>query len=739
MAFQKGSALTARLLCLTASLVIFSGLAGATQPEWQTITSFKNVRRMRLINDTLFVATSGGILAITDVDTPSRQFVNLDGLGTTDITDIIEDAEGQKWVTGFGRLIKFSEGNSKQFLFEKDNSLLTLYLSVDDGENLWVGTNTGLVFFSKSIDEGQIQDSYGQFGNLSANPDVNDIMLVGDTIWIATSAGLAVANKTNPALLKSPLSWTVFTADDYPELGAANIRRVVWFEGSLYVATSHGMFRLDRSPSDTSFAIMPIGVNRTFFDLKIENDSLFFYYNNGMGVVKNSAFSSLSTSSLPSAPVTGANTGTFRWVGSSGVGLFHDQDSSGLFVEYVYTGPPDNIVADVTVDAEGVLTGGFYEVRKAAQYDGKVWTEHYFRSRITDMVLDSSGDVWVATWGNGVWVIREDTVVNYDENNSTMRGIGVNPIDYAYVTARGLATDGKYIYAACFLAVNGYPIAIGDLNNLDSPSGWDSLGTGDGVSNKEVITVDCFDGWIAVGTKAAGVYRCYLSDDPFDHTVRDCRYYTESDGLISNDIRVVKFAPDGNLWVGTNFGLSRWDLDRFIDVTPPPGIGPDITALEFDGRGNMWIGSKNGLGRVDGATGAPTVYTTRNSGLVSDDITNLSWDPFTGDLYIATSAGISRMKSTIGRPTAELEAVVAFPNPFVIRSDSDRLNFNFSRSATVRLFTVAGELVAEFPVNTSWGGRNQRGEKVVSGVYVYILTDKDGNVERGKVLVIREE
>jgi hypothetical protein len=57
----------------------------------------------------------------------------------------------------------------------------------------------------------------------------------------------------------------------------------------------------------------------------------------------------------------------------------------------------------------------------------------------------------------------------------------------------------------------------------------------------------------------------------------------------------------------------------------------------------------------------------------------------------------------------------------------------------VRLFTLAGELVAELPVNTPWNGRNQKGEKVVSGVYLYVLTDNDGNVGRGKVLVIREE
>jgi len=692
---------------------------------------------MHFINDTLWVATSGGILAVTDVDSPGRKFDNLDGLGTTDITDIIEDADGQKWVTGFGRLIKFTEGNSKQFLFEKDNSLLPLHCVVDDGDNLWVGAEIGLVLFSKTIDNGQIQDSYQQFGSLNPNPVVNDILLLGDAIWIATSSGLAVAEKTNPARLKSPAAWTVFGIDNYLELGTEDMRRVAWFEGALYIATAKGMYRLDRSPGDTSFTMMPIGVDAAFTDLKIENDSLFFYYDSGMGVVKNATFSSLATNGLPSSPFTGFNNGTFRWVGFSGDGIYQDQDSPGQFVEYVDTDPPGNNVSDIIVDAEGVITAGF-TTEKVARYDGKTWKiyDYDFRDQTTDMILDSSGNVWVATWGNGVWVIKGDTAVNYDETNSSLRGIDSAPW---YIVVRGLATDGRYIYAACYRAINGYPIAIGDLDNLHSPSGWDSLGADDGITSELVNSIDCHRGWLAVGTIGGGVYVCYLGDDPFDAAGRDCRHYTVDSGLISNNIRVVKFSPEGNLWVGTNFGLSRWDLDRFADVTPPPGIGPDITALAFDGRENLWIGSKNGLARVDGATGAFTVYTTHNSDLVSDDITNLALDPITGDLYVATSAGISILRSGAFRLTSQIEDVVAYPNPFVIRSESDRLRFNFAQKSTVRLFTVAGELVAQFPVNTPWDGRNQKGQQVASGVYVYILTDKDGNVGRGKVLLVREE
>jgi ligand-binding sensor domain-containing protein len=736
MGAQEGHAATIHVITVTCLIVAMSSLASGARPEWETITSFRDVRKMYYRDDTLWVATSGGLLAVTDPDSPGRTFDNLDGLGTVDITDIIEDADEQKWVTGFGRLIKFTQQSPKQFLFEKDNNLLELRRVVDDGDNLWIGTNIGLVLFSKIVDGGQIQDSYCQFGNLNPNPGVNDIILVNDTIWIATSSGLAAADKTNPVFLKSPAAWTVYGIGDYPELGAESIESVAWFEGALYVATAKGMFRLDRSPSDASFTPMPIGSGRSFFDLKVENDSLFFYYNGGMGFVKDSLFSSLSTIGLPSAPVTGSNTGAFRWVGVIRGGIY--QNSPAEFVEYVYTGPPGNDISDIAVNKEGLVTAGF-TTRKAAQYDGGSWNVYSYDlgDQTTNVISDSSGNTWIASWGNGVWYITQDTSVNYDETNSTLRGHVPWP---AFVVVQGLTTDGRYLFAACLNAINGYPVAIGDLGDLDSPFGWDSLGVRDGLTNEHVKSIDCYERSLAVGTLGGGVFVCYFGDDPFDTSRRFCRHYTADSGLVSNNVRVVKYSPQGDLWVGSDRGLSRWDLDRFVAVSLPEGVGPVITALEFDGRENLWIGSeRTGLARIDGATVSSTVYTTRNSGLVSDVIMNLALHPTNGDLYIATPAGISVLRSGVARFTSGLEKIIAFPNPFVIRSDGDSLKFNYSKSGTVRLFTVAGELVAELPVNTPWNGRNQKGEKVVSGVYLYILTDSDGNVGRGKVLVIREE
>ncbi len=726
------------LIYLAASLITLSGSTGAAEIGWETITSFRDVRRLRLIDDTVWAATAGGLLAITDAAGPGRKFTNVDGLGTVDITDIIKDGSGQKWVTGRGRLIKFAVDQSEQFLFETDEDPIMLQCLSDDGDNLWVGTNIGLVLFSKTRDGGEIQDSYQLFGHLNAASTVNDIQLIGDTIWIATSSGLAAADKTLPLLLKSPAAWTAFDVDNHPELGTVDFRRVVWYDGALYVATAQGMFRLDRSPTDTFFTALPIGAGESFTELKIENDSLFFYYSGGLGFLLDSAQTSLSVTGLPSAPVTGVNTGDYRWLGTGGNGIYTDPDSTGYFSEYIWTGPPGNDISGIAVDPAGLITVGF-TLQGAARYYDHRWTTlpYSFRDETTNIISDSSGNAWIGTWGSGLWRIAADSVARYDQSNSTLRGVGPEPAPYRYVVIRGLATDGRYIYAGCYHALNGYPIGIGDLNNLDSPDGWDSLGLNDGLTSDRVGSLDVFGRKLAVGSISAGLFLCQMGDDPFDHSRRSCQQYTTESGLPSDAVRCVRFSPTGDLWVGTSFGLVRWDLDRFVNVDLPSGIGPDITALEFDPRGIVWIGAANGLGRVEQESGADTVFKSRTSGLVADEITNLTLDPHTGDLYVATPSGLSVLRSGVTSLTSRIDQVVAYPNPFVIRSDHNTISFNFSGSGRVSWFTLAGELVAEHPTSRAWTGLNQRGEPVASGVYFFVITDQDGNLGRGKILLVR--
>ena len=736
------SAVLALLLSLCASI-------SNADSEWTTLTSYGEVRRFRAIRDTLYLATSGGLLAITDPNAPGQVFNNLNGLGTVDITDVIEDTSGQIWVAGFGRIVKFTRADSRQYLFlDNANKLFAVNRIVDDGDHLWVGTHQGLALFSKTRDGGQIEDSYGLFNSLTPFPDVFDIYITRDTIWLATSAGLAVANKRVPNLLKSPLNWETFDVARYPSLGSDQIHRVLLFESDLYMATNLGLYRMNRSGTNATFSRIPFGQGVPCSDLRVEHDTLFVYSDSGLAVIKSRTVTPITPDSLKSRPLrAGIRSDHGTWLGVRGGGIWHE--SGGLYRSYQYTGMPTNDVAEVTVNRRGELSI-VYTWNGVAQYVNNGWRHTRVNTGTAGLdsafaisaMSDPSGDVWFGTWGRGLWHVADSGAVQYTESNSALSSVPENR-NHVYIVVRGLANDGRYLYAICYRGRGPGALVAADMTQLDNRSRWTTFGFSEGITDTMLVSVDCSKGYVVVGTEGNGVFRYFMGPDPFVRTDDTAWHYTASKGLLRSDvIRVVKFSVDGDLWVGTNFGLSRFDPLRgrdglFADVDLPEGIGPDITDLEFDGRGNLWIATHNGLALREAATGQYTVFTTLNSGLVVDDIRKIAFDRVGGNLYIATGSGVSVLSSTYGTPTDVITRVSAFPNPFVIRSQDDKVEFNYSGAFNLRIYTMAGDLVRESHLQ-SWDGRSQSGELVASGIYLYVLTSPDGATGRGKLLLIRQ-
>jgi ligand-binding sensor domain-containing protein len=729
-------------LIWTVVLILASSLSvsamDAVEYDWRSLTSFNTVNRFVAIDDALLAATSGGVLLIEDPQEPARQYTNADGLGVSSISDAIVDESGQIWLVGPGRLIKFEGSASQSYPFQdQDGEALELNAVADDGDWLWIGAETGLVLFSKTIDGGQIQDSYGRFGDLSDFPTVNDILLSGDSIWLATDAGIAVAERTDRRLLKQRSTWTSIGAG---LLGTGLVNSLALYHDSLYAATSASLLSIGFGV-DTTASTVALASGAPFLDLYVENDTLFYYHRWAAGIVDNGVAYGLPADGLDGDPSTGINWQGRRWVGTDGDGLYCWQDNA--FQRYAYSGLPADNITGLAVHENGSLTVGFRE-RHFGRLSDSAWTVYDFpMHRITTLVIDGPGDTALGgTEGDGLWFISDSGGVNYDENNSTLRGNSDNPpagLTYVYIT--GLAIDEEYVYAACYRAVNGYPVAIGKRGSLDDPvTAWDSLGVSDGITNDKVRGLDVYGPELAVGSEVSGVFVCRLGDDPFDRDSTVCVRYTQANSfLVSDIVNVVRYSPDGELWVGTNEGLSRydWGIERFVDVNLPAGIGRNITALKFDTRGNLWVGTSGGLAFYDAAAGSFRIYTADNSNLVSNRIQAIAYDSTTGNVFIGTDAGISWASSRIGSPEYDVKGVLAFPNPFVISSSQDFLSFDYARPGSISIFTVAGELVRQLDVGERWYGRNDDGAEVASGAYIFVIRDDKGAIGRGKILLVR--
>ena len=70
------------------------------------------------------------------------------------------------------------------------------------------------------------------------------------------------------------------------------------------------------------------------------------------------------------------------------------------------------------------------------------------------------------------------------------------------------------------------------------------------------------------------------------------------EGLPSGTIRAIAQTPDGYLWLGTEFGLLRFDGVRAVPWEPPSGKhlpSSDIRSLQVARDGRLWIGAYSGL------------------------------------------------------------------------------------------------------------------------------------------------
>jgi len=84
--------------------------------------------------------------------------------------------------------------------------------------------------------------------------------------------------------------------------------------------------------------------------------------------------------------------------------------------------------------------------------------------------------------------------------------------------------------------------------------------------------------------------------------------YGESDGLVSDYVMSMAVDREGNLWFGTNNGVSVFDGENWTTYGTSDGLAKKfVDAIAVDCEGNKWFGTMGGLSKFDG-----TNWTTYN-------------------------------------------------------------------------------------------------------------------------------
>ncbi len=256
----------------------------------------------------------------------------------------------------------------------------------------------------------------------------------------------------------------------------------------------------------------------------------------------------------------------------------------------------------------------------------------------------------------------------------------------------------------------------------------------------------------------------YCFDPVKKKIVNSMTTLVNQDGVISDTFypQCITEDMDGDLWLGTSNGLyliEATTIDKPLEYVTQVKVprndgtsyadylmdGVNITCIAVDEANRKWIGT-NGAGlyliSADNMEQLEN-FTSANSPIISDNIESLAIDHNTGEVFIGTDQGLCSYMSDATSVSIEMtkDDVYAYPNPVVSGYDGLITIVGLTRDADVKILTVNGQLVAQGRSNGgmfTWNGRDSRGHRVASGVYMVATAKSDGS--KGtvcKIAVIR--
>jgi ligand-binding sensor domain-containing protein len=730
------------LACL-GILVLTRTVLGATG-DWTTYTNMNQVEDVILKGEELWCATTGGVAVLSTDDGAYAKLTNVEGLGGNRLYCLEIDSAGCFWFGAEnGTLTKFNPGEGfwKVYHFiDRDGSRLKINDVAADGDRLWIATSKALALFLIYKHGGEIKETYRRLGEqMKGEEEINSVRVVQERIWAATEAGVAFADKNDPNLLDFS-RWTAFTNESSPGLGSDLVHCLTDMDGRIVVGTEDGVFGFE--PADSTWYSLGFE-GHVVNDLRYEDEGLYAAANSGAYLYEDQSWSKIPTDGLLTSRLNSlaiSDEGAI-WAGTQGSGtsVYRGQ----AWENYPIDGPPANLFVEMEVDSKGNLWCA-QEAYGGSKFDGTTWTSlssvpEIDGRRVDGVEMDHQSDIWFSSWGGGVTKFDPDdsSWVRYNEKNSPLIGYPGHP-DYVVVNDVAVDEMGN----RWFPVWDALDLSRVVCSPADEETAWVVYHDQDGIKFPFLEKIFVQDGHLYICYRGMG-----LTDYDYNWTIENkgddrVTTYTSGSHHLSNDaVWRCRVDKDGTLWVGTSSGLDKFDpdWDRFRPVLLPDPLGPQVNDIAVDERNNKWIATINGLGVMNSRDEFIAVYTTFNSGICDNIVRGLKIDGRTGDVWVGTEGGLSRFESGIGAPAEELSDVVPFPNPFIIDEGSEILTFDrLPYEATVRIFTVAGELVREIKSGSQWNGRGEGGELVASGIYLFHVQGASGKSAVGKIAVIRK-
>ncbi len=305
-------------------------------------------------------------------------------------------------------------------------------------------------------------------------------------------------------------------------------------------------------------------------------------------------------------------------------------------------------------------------------------------SQISIIIPDNNGHVWIATSG--------DEVYRYDLNEGSYRydldlNSSLRPLRIAAMTVDmshnlWIGTDRALI--------------LWDESSKESHT-YTQI---NGLSGNNITSLFCDSrGCLWIGTEEKNGLTKHM---PGTDTFTPVGFRTDANPTAINE------TSDGTLWVGTIDGLYGLRSDTvWKRLTESDGLLMNyINLLQPDTAGNLFIGTNLGLNRYDGITGRVSSFTEKDGFTGIETRPNASFADNRGDLWFGTANGAfrltpSRLPPVVTEPATHIWRTLVnyetFPMYDGIRLDytQNRIIFDFLSICLVNPASVRYQFMLE--------------------------------------------
>lgn len=650
------------------------------------------MRNGKLLRTLLQIVVINLIIMNVDYTVSAKEQMNFknitieEGLTQGTVEALFQDSKGYIWIGTNDGLSRYNGYQFKVFRVEEDskNSLINNYIldiKEDLNGNIWVATANGL---SKIHKNGQTITNYlaGEDNGDLSHSNTNSILItMNNSILVGTADGLNIYDEATDSFTR------IFEGD---KLTQQYINSLVEDEyGDIWVATENGISRINLSTGksihllhdENENSISENDIYKLYYDYKgyiwagtyskgacridiNTNEVLKFYKDEN------------NNNSLAGDFVKGFlrdNKGNM-WIGTDN-GLSKYNDANRSFTNYVNkiydrNSLVDNNIFSIIQDKTGLIWLGTYS--GISIFNPEIKIQHYKNDPFDDTTIssnmvsalyeDDDGLLWIGTSDNYIDIINRES-----ERIIRLKEVGYKGVGSSVVL--DISGNDRYIFIATnngFSIVNKAEKTIKYYNESNripnriikcifyDDLGYLWIGTSNGLAilnleTDEIIDVtnilekyspndkyigDIYkdkDGEYWIGTFIqGGLIR--ISPNTNNVTV-----YTSAENdksSISNDsIRVITEGVNGEIWVGTSFGLNRFDKEneKFTRYTTKDGMANNtIYGILVDSYGNPWCSTNMGISKVN----------IEKNSVTNLDITDgLQSNEFNGNAYFKNSKG----------------------------------------------------------------------------------------------------